>query len=272
MLFGLEEAKELQRQCLSILKGYASDVKLVPAGNKFRIVVLPHSSNLPELPSGVEVQQLETGLGNPQDPSDAGKYLSKPMSDSSRKTFLPDEFQMGYRSVQDIVNNFAMVTVQKTRIASVAISLQKVAADRHSEIDRLLETVRDALLHNNYKANSKLWRALLQVQNTYNAEAAQELVKRMEDDKFTDGPLMAAKNILAILGGKATIHSPAVKVDPEKVKRAKDTAEYMTQLADVLTHVSRNLKRLDLNEESSKIEEMASNLRDIWAVVSRIYK
>lgn len=270
MLFELEQAKEIQRQCLSILKGYASDVKLVPAGNKFRIIVLHHGDYLPELPPGVETDKIGEDLGNPQDSSNAGKFLDRPMSDTNRETFLPDEFQMGYRGIQDIVDKFAMNTEQIARIASVAKSLQKLAEDRHAEIDRLLETVRDALLHLDVSQRTLLWKLLLRVQSSYDVEAAQNLVTRMERAGITDGPLLAARKVVSILNGAnaPTRVEPPKSVQKEKV--VQQTVQFMLTTEKNLEQISSHLKYLGLEDAAEHMHSMISDLRNVWESVSKL--
>jgi len=273
MRFSLEEAKELRRQLLIILKGLSSKVETVPAeGSQYRVVVLKRDKNLPELPQGVEV--VKDNISDPVDnvagqPSSTpvNKDLGKPQTDVNRTVEPPEEFRSRNRSLQDMVKKYAYTE----KLVDISAGVRKLAS-RDPQIDSYLETIRDALLHKKYTRNSQLWKLLQNVFASYDIESAEKLCSKLTSEKFEDGTLHACKQMVALVlkkNGIAPEPSPSSSgIEVEKLK--KETCEQLVSIEKVLDAMKLKLRKLGLKEEANKMDAMSGSIKDICGTVNKL--
>jgi hypothetical protein len=273
MRFSLEDAKELRRQLLIILKGLSSKVELTPAeGSQYRVIVIQRDAKLPELPPGVET--IKDNIADPVDnvtgqPSSTPvtKDLSKPQTETNRTVEPPDEFRSRNRSLQDMVKKYA----HTEKLVDISDGIQKLAS-RDLQIDSYLETIREALLHKKYTKGSQLWKLLQSVFASYDIESAEKLCAKLTKEKFEDGTLHACKQMVALVLKKNGIapdpSPPSSGIEVQKLK--KETAEQLVSIEKVLDAMTLKLRRLGLKEEANKMDAMSGSVHDICGTVNKL--
>jgi len=267
------------------LKSYAT-VETKDSGNHYLVIHHYEGETLPSKLDSIKQIPQEKTKGSPyvketpNTPSDAGKWIDKPLSIVNRR--VDNSGALGYprsnSEVQDIVKRVATPTKNRRksiRHSGEKMSMRKIAArlrllakvERIEEVDKLLREMSRIM-----KTSDQIGSAISTLFDRFSESYDASILPRLKE-KLTKAGFKSRDNIvklvdqIAVIMKNADVKQGENNVDPQV---AQETQELISELVKVLPDISRNLGSLDLKDEAEHLRSVQSDLVDIGKVVARL--